>query len=116
MPKTLTYLLGTLSLHFTDFGHASSFYSLFLPFVDVLFLIFLCWQLMFFMALNNSFSDGDHYHLQDLIVDIYDLRYDIQDHGLLSALFSLALNLFEVACFFLSIFYYYGMVIEMIRL
>jgi len=115
MLKTLTYLLGTLSLHFTDLSHASSFYCVFLPLIDALFLIFLCWQLMFFMALS-SFSDGDHYHLQDLIVDIYDLRYDIHDHGLLSALFSLALNLFEALCFFLSVFYYYGMVIDMVRL
>ena len=116
MLKTLTYLLGTLSLHFTDFAHASDFYSVFLPLIDVLFLIFICWQLLFFMALNSSFSDGDHYHLQDLIIDIYDLRYDIQDHGLFSALFSLALNLFEMVCFFLAIFYYYGMVIDMVRL
>ena len=116
MPKTLSYLLGSLSLHFTDFSHASSFYNLVLPIVDVIFLIFLCWQLIFFMALNNSFSDGDHYHLQDLVTDIYDLHYDIRDHGLLSALFSLALNIFEMMCFLLSIFYYYGMVIEMVRL
>lgn len=116
MLKTLTYFLGALSLHFTDFGHSSSFYNLFLPIIDALFLIFLCWQLLFFMALNNSFSDGDHYHLQDFIVDIYDLRDDIQEQGLPSALFSLAPNLFEVMCFFLSIFYYYTLVIDMVRL
>lgn len=115
MLKSIIYLTGTLALHFTDFTHARSFYSVFLPLIDVLFLIFLCWQLMFFMALNN-FSDGDHYHLQDLFVDIYDLRYDIQDHGLFSALFSLTLNLFDAVCFFLAIFYYYGMVIDLMQL
>jgi|GEM_PF-637538 len=116
MFKSAIYLLGTLSLHFTEFGHPQAFYGIFLPLMDALFLIFLCWQLLFFMTLSSSFSDGDHYHLQDLIIDIYDLRYDIQDHGLFSALFSLALNLFEMVCFFLAIFYYYGMVIDMVRL
>lgn len=116
MLKSLTYLLGTLALHFTDFSHPSGFFSVFLPLIDVLFLIFLCWQLLFFMTLNSSFSDGDHYHFQDLIVDIYDLRYDIEDKGLLPALFSLAVNLFEMICFFLALFYYYGMLIDMVRL
>ena len=116
MFKSIIYLAGTLALHFTDFAHPQAFFSVFLPIMDVLFLIFLFWQLLFYMALNNSFSDGDHYHLQDLIVDIYDLRYDIEDQGLLRALFSLSLNLFEMVCFFVAMFYYYGMVIDMVRL
>ncbi len=116
MLKSFIYLLGTLALHFTNFSHASAFFSVFLPLIDALFLIFLCWQLLFFMTLNSGFSDGDHYHLQDLLVDIYDLRYDIEDQGLLRALFSLALNLFETICFFVAMFYYYGMVIDMVQL
>lgn len=116
MLKTLTYLLGALALHFTDFAHPNGFYSTFLPIIDVLFLIFLCWQLLFFMTLSSGFSDGNHYHFSDLIMDIYDLRYDIQDEGLLRALFNLACGLFELICFFVAMFYYYGIVIEMVRL
>ena len=116
MLKSLTYLLGALALHFTDFSHPNGFYSTFLPFVNVLFLIFLCWQLLFFMTLNTGFSDGDHYSFYDLVTDVYDLRYDIQDQGMLRALFSLTLNLFDLICFFVAMFYYYGMVIDMVRM
>jgi len=116
MLKSAVYLLGALSLHFTEFGHPQAFYGVFLPLIDVIFLIFLFWQLLFFMTLSSSFSDGDHYHLQDLVMDIYDLRYDIEEQGLLRALLSLALNLFEMICFFLAMFYYYSMVIDMVRL
>ena len=116
MFKSIIYLVGALSLHFTDFSHPDRFYSTFLPFIDVLFLIFLCWQLLFFMTLNSSFSDGDHYSFYDLIADVYDLRYDIQDQGIFKALFCLALSLFDVICFFVAMFYYYGMVIDMVQL
>lgn len=116
MLKSLIYLLGALALHFTDFSHQNGFYSTFLPFVNVLFLIFLCWQLLFFMALNTSFSDGDHYSFYDLVTDIYDLRYDIQDQGLPRALFSLTLNLLDSLCFFVAMFYYFSMVIDLMQL
>ena len=116
MFKSIIYLTGALALHFTDFAHPSAFFSVFLPVIDALFLIFFCWQLLFFMTLNTGFSDGDSYSFYDLVADIYDLRYDIQEQGPLKAFLSLALNLFDLVCFFIAMFYYYGMVIDLVRL
>ena len=116
MLKSCIYFLGALSLHFTDITHPNNFFSVLLPLLDALFLIFLCWQLLFFMSLNSGFSDGGHYSLSDLLRDIYDLHYDIQDLGLGRAIFDLAQNLFEVACFFIAIYYYYGLTIQLVRL
>ncbi|MCF7982019.1 MAG: hypothetical protein K9K86_08540 [Pseudomonadales bacterium] len=113
MIKTTFYIAGALALHHTDFSHPNTFYHLFLPIVDLIFLIFLSWQMLFFFTLNN-FSDGKNYGFHDLIVDIYDLRYDIQDHGLASALFTLSLNLIDFICIFLSVFYYYSLIIELV--
>lgn len=113
MIKTLIYVLGTLALHNTDFTHPHSFYHLFLPLVDLLFLIFLSWQLLFFFTLNN-FSNGEQYGFHDLLIDIYDLRYDIQDHGLAYALFNLSLNIIDFICIFLAVFYYYALMVDLI--
>lgn len=113
MIKTLIYILGTLALHNTDFTHPGAFYHLFLPLMDALFLIFLLWQMIFFFTLNN-FSDGRHYGFHDLLIDIYDLRYDIQEQGVASALFQLALNLIDFICIFISVFYYYSLTLELI--
>ena len=113
MIKTIIYLAGALALHHTDFTHPNSFYHLFLPVMDILFLIFLSWQMLFFFTLNN-FSDGKNYGIHDLLLDIYDLRYDIQDHGLSYALFNLSLNLIDFICIFLSVFYYYSLIIDLV--
>lgn len=115
MIKTFIYLIGILALHNTDFTHPDSFYHLFLPLVDVFYLIFLLWQALFFFTLNN-FSDGQHYAFNDLVADIYDLRYDIQDHGLLPALIQLSLNIIDFICIFLAIFYYCAIMIDLIAI
>lgn len=111
--KTLIYILGALALHHTDFTHPHAFYHLFLPLVDLLFLIYLSWQLLFFFTLNN-FSNGQQYGFFDLLMDIYDLRYDIQEHGWLSASVQLTFNLIDFICIFAAIFYYFALIIELI--
>ena len=113
MLKTCVYVIGTLALHYTDFSHPDALFSRVLPLVDAAFIIFLLWQLLFFFSLH-SFSDGDTYHFSDLLVDIYDLRYDIADVGIVVALVRLSFNLIEMGCFFLSIFYCYSAVIDML--
>lgn len=113
MIKTTIYVIGALALHHTDFANPDGFYRLFLPLLDAAFLIFLLWQMMFYFTLNN-FSDGHHYGFSDLLVDIYDLRYDIEDHGLLYALFNLSLNIIDLICIVLAVYYYYAMMIELI--
>lgn len=113
MIRTVIYVLGALALHQTNFSHPNAFYHLFLPIIDVVFLIFLCWQMIFFFTLNN-FSNGKSYGFHDLIIDIYDLRYDIQDHGLTYAMINLLLNLIDFICIFLSVFYYYSLTIELV--
>lgn len=113
MIRTAIYITGALALHHTDFTSPDGFYHLFLPLVDAAFLIFLLWQMMFYFTVNN-FSDGNHYGFSDLIMDIYDLRYDIEDHGLLYALFNLSLNIIDLICIFMAVFYYYSMMIELI--
>ena len=115
MLRTLVYVAGTLALHFPDFNHSNALYSMVLPLVDAAFIIFLLWQLIFYFSLH-SYSGTDSYHFTDLLVDIYDLRYDIEDAGVVVAIVRLSLNLVEVACFFLSIYYCYAAVIDMLVL
>ena len=113
MTKTCIYIIGALALHHTDLNHDNGFYSLFLPFLDALFIIFIILQVMFYFSLNN-FSNGNHYGFKDLILDIYDLRYDIQDHGLLYALFQLTLNIVDLVCIVVAGYYYGQIVITLV--
>lgn len=114
MLKTCIYLFGTMALYHTDLNHSHGFFSLVLPVVDLLFLIFLAWQLLLYFSLNQL-SSGDHYGITDLFIDIYDLRYDIQDHGLLYALFQLSLNVIDLICIFLSVFYYSRLLLNLVN-
>ena len=113
MLKTSVYVIGTLALHYTDFSHPDALFSMVLPLLDAAFIIFLMWQLLFFFSLHG-FSDDDTYYFSDLLIDIYDLRYDIAEVGAVVALVRLSFNLIEVGCFFLSIFYCYSAVIDML--
>ena len=47
--RILTYTLGILALHYTDFGSANVFFSRVLPLVDFAFVVFLLYDFMFFM-------------------------------------------------------------------
>jgi len=113
MVKTVWYLVGAMSLHLTQFSDPNPFFSIFLPLVDAVFLIYLLWQLIFFMSLHD-FSDGNSYQMQDLLIDIWDFRYDIRESGLLYALIHLCLNITEVICFLFAVFYYYKLSIQLI--
>ncbi len=111
MIKTGFYIIGALALHHTDLNANNSFYSVFLPIVDTMFFIFIIMQIMFYFSLNN-FSNGDNYGFQDLILDIYDLRYDIQDQGLMYALFHLTLNVIDLICIVVAVYYYSQIVLK----
>ncbi len=113
MLKTGVYVIGTLALHYTDFSHPDAFFSMMLPLLDAAFIIFLMWQMLFFFSLHG-FSDDDTYYFLDLLVDIYDLRYDIAEVGPVVAIVRLSFNIIEVGCFFLSIFYCYSALIDML--
>ncbi len=113
MIKTCFYLLGALALHHTDLNHGNGFHSLFLPVVDAIFFIFIIWQMIFYFTLNN-FSTGNHYSFQHLVLDIYDLRYDVQDHGLLYALFQLSLSIIDLICIVLAFYYYSQIALDLI--
>ena len=115
MLKTGVYVLGTMALHYTDFSHPGAFFSMVLPLLDAAFIIFLMWQMLFFFSLHG-FSDDDTYYFSDLLVDIYDLRYDIADSGVVVALVRLSFNIIEMACFFLSVHYCYAAIIDMLAL
>lgn len=102
-----------MALHLTDFTHPNPFFSTFLPVIDAFFLIFLIWQLMFFVSLN-SFSDGQEHNMAELLLTIYDLNYDIQEQGVAPALLNLALNIFDAICIFLSLYYFLVIMIDLI--
>ena len=111
MLRTLIYILGMLALHHTDLHHPDAFFRLFLPLVDAVFLIFIVWQVMFYFTLNNFTGD---YGFSDMLRDVWDLRFDIQEQGLLPALFQLGLALLEFVLFFTAIFYYWNMAIALV--
>ena len=115
MFKTFIYILGTAALHFADFNHPSEFNSLFLPLICALFLVFLIWQLMFFSSLY-SMPGTDNYGLFDLLADIWDFRYDVEELGFVPALMQLALKVIDALCFMLSVYYGFGLALEMISL
>lgn len=113
MIKTGLYIIGALALHHTDLSANNSFFSVFLPILDMLFFIFIIMQIMFYFSLNN-FSNGNNYNFKDLILDIYDLRYDIQDHGLMYALFHLTLNIIDLICIVVAVYYYSQIVLGVV--
>ena len=115
MLKTCIYVFGTFALHLTDFKNPNPFFSTVLPLIDAVFLIFLIWQLLFFLSLND-FSDGQEQSISDLFMTIYDLNYDIQEQGTVPALFNLALSLFDAACVFLSIYFFLAISIDLIAI
>ncbi len=103
MGRTLIYVLGILALTNTDLLHASAFYRLFLPVCDLFFIIFLLMELVFFFSIVGFSSDD--YNVYDLIRDIFDLRYDIQEVGAISAITTLFISLFETLLLFTGLYY-----------
>ena len=105
MLTTLIYLLGALTLHFTDVGSQNGFFSLLLPAVNVLFFIFILWQLIFFYSLN-SFSHDDDFRFYDLVREFWNLRDNIAELGVPQALLRLAGHLVNTVCFLSAVYYY----------
>lgn len=111
MLTTVIYIFGALSLHFADLSHENSFFSLLLPFLNLLFLIFLVIQMVFFFSMNSLITD-QAYGFFDLLSDIWDLDYDIKTQGLLPTLINLVARLIEASCFFTAIYYYFIIAIK----
>ena len=111
MGKTVIYFLGMLALAFTNFGHAQAFYSLVLPIIDLFFIIFLGFELIFYFSILG-FSKNE-YNAYDLWRDIIDLRSDIAQSGLLDAATTLAISLGDFLLLFVAIVYALGRIIEL---
>ena len=113
MVIAVIYIIGTLCLHLTDFSSPDFLYATLFPLIDALFLIFLIWQVLFYTTLSGI-GGSNSYGFFDLLGDVYDLRYDVIEKGWLAALWELTLNLTECICFFLAVFYYFSMAIDLI--
>ena len=100
MIRTFIYALGVLALLQTDPRHASAFYSLFLPLVDFLFIVFLSWELLFYFSINGFYASD--YNVYDLGRDILDLRHDIREAGFIPAIMALMLSLLDMVLLFYS--------------
>lgn len=115
MLVTLVYILGALSLHFTDLHSESAFLNLLLPGFNLLFFIFIVWQLIFYFSLH-SFGSEDHPGLSSLILQIWNLDLHMQRNGILPALFTLAIMLVNAASLFTAVFYYISTFLDFIAM
>lgn len=112
MAKMIIYVAGMLALNFTDFRHENAFFSLFLPIIDLFFLAFLWLEVVFYFSIL-SFSK-DEYNVFDLGRDIIDLRLDIAEFGLLSAVTTLAIEIIDVALLFVALIYAVGQITDLV--
>lgn len=104
MLTTLIYILGALSLHFTDMGSGHGFYSLFLPTFNGLFFIFLLWQVIFYYSL--SAFDPDDTGFFGLLYHVVNIQEIVIRHGLVLAFFRLLMLVVDAICLFTVIFFY----------
>ena len=112
MAKMIIYVAGMLALNFTDFRHENAFFSLFLPIIDLFFLAFLWLEVVFYFSIL-SFSK-DEYNVFDLGRDIIDLRLDIAEFGLLSAVTTLAIEIIDAALLFVALIYAVGQITDLV--
>ena len=113
MLTTFFYLIGTLSLYFTDTASPNGFFSLLLPFVNALYFIFLIWQLIFFFSLGIPEREGD-YRFTELLREFWNLNYNIAEKGLLLTLARLAAHVFNSLCFIFAVDYYLTLFMDFI--
>ena len=109
MGKTIFYLLGILSLHYTDITHTNAFFNLALPLFNLVFFIFLLWEALLFFSLAPA---GEEESFYTWLYGLIDFRYDLIERGWLNALFHLAAGTFNLACYFYVIFYYFQALLE----
>lgn len=103
MIKTCIYALGILALAYTDISNPSTFFHLFLPFIDLVFIIFIACELfIYFSAINFS---GSEYNIYDLLRDMFYLREDISQIGFASAIIALFFSLLDMVLLFSALFY-----------
>ena len=113
MLTTLIYVIGTLSLHFTDAASPNGFFSLLLPVVNILFFIFLIWQLIFFFSLGIPEGDGN-FRFADLLREFWELNYDIAEYGLIRTLGNLVAHLINTVCIVMAVDYYLTLFMDFI--
>lgn len=113
MLTTIIYVSGALSLHFTDVQSQNAFFFVLLPLINILFFIFLLWQLIFYLALN-SFSNDDSSFF-DLLTQIWHLDYTIERIGFFPALLNISFLIINAISFFIVVFYYFDVFWILIR-
>ena len=104
MLTTIIYILGTLSLQFSDTQSQGAFFNLFLPLVNLFFFMFIVWQLIFFFSFN-TFSHEDSPFSQ-LLQQYWNLNYDIREYGFFQVMVKFSIHLINTACFLLAAYYY----------
>lgn len=115
MLTTIIYVSGALSLQFTDIQSPNSFFSLLLPFINLLFFIFLLWQLIFYYALN-SFSDDNNSTFFDLVYKLWHIDYEIERCGLFIALRNIVFLLINAISLFVAVFYYLELFLDFVQI
>jgi hypothetical protein len=115
MLTTIIYVLGALSLHFSDISSQHAFFSLLLPLFNILFFIFLFWQLIFYFSLS-SFSNDDSLHFFDLLYKFWHLDEDIKQYGFFPAVLNIVMLSVDAASLFIVIFYYIELFLDFTRI
>ena len=105
MLTTIIYITGALSLHFTDIHSQNAFFFILLPLINILFFIFLLWQLIFYFALS-SFSNDDSSFFE-LLSQLWHLGYTIERNGLVPALLNIVFLIINAISLFVAVIYYF---------
>lgn len=115
MLTTLIYVMGALSLHFTDIYSQHAFFYLFLPLFNFLFFIFLLWQIIFYFSLN-AFSHDHESHFFELLFQLWNLGYEINQHGFIHTFINVSIRIIDVICLFTAVFYYFDIFLDFVQL
>ena len=113
MLTTLMYITGALSLHFTDLQSDSLFFSLLLPTINLVFFIFIVWQLIFFFSLG-SFAHDDDYSFFHLVDQLWHIGGNIKDYGAAHTLMNVSILLINSACLIAGVIYYFGLFLDFV--
>lgn len=114
MLTTLIYMIGALSLLFTDATSPNGFFRLLLPAINALFFIFLIWQLIFFFAPGMPVRNDD-FRFSDFLREFWSLNYNIEEYGFLRSMGRFIAHLINTVCFFWAVNSYLSMFVDFIE-
>jgi len=107
MIRSIFYLIGALSLHFSSGANSPGALFL-LTAVNILFFVFVLWETINFFLLSPLIETEISF--ADWIVSLFTIKRDILENGLGAALVSFTQKTLMAASYCYAIYYFVGLV------